>query len=360
MASMASNDKPRIHYIDFMKGLCILFIVVSHTNDQLFAVVGRNLNFTLESFRIPMYYFISGIFFKLYSGLGDFVRRKINNIIVPLVFFFLAGYFFHWLGQYLPPAQHFYGDFEWNMIFDPLCKRIWECNVPLWFLLSLFEVNVLYYVLQRYISNHWWVAFVALILSFIGWICATHHYSLPLVIDTAFVGMPFFILGSEVKRRGLLSPNRYDRWGWLALLSIICIIYPFAQDINILQQRLPNYFYLYLVPTVSILALFWCCKCLPYVPVINYIGRYSIVVLCTHYPLIRPIHRAIKTLMLKAGVEMNLLYSAITVVLVIAIELVLIKLLTRYLPHFTAQKELFKSGMFRGSKHSMINVHDNE
>lgn len=352
-------DKPRIHYIDFMKGLCILFIVVSHTDDTLFALAGKNLNFTLESFRIPMYYFISGVFFKLYQGLGDFVRRKVNNIIVPLVFFFLAGYAFHWLGQYLPPAQHYYGDFEWSMILDPLCKRNWECNVPLWFLLSLFEVNVLYYLLQRHLPNHWWVILSALILSFLGWYCSKHHITLPLVLDTAFVGLPFFILGSEVKRGGLLSPMRYDSWGWLALFATICIIYPFAQDINILQQRLPSYFYLYLIPTVSILALFWCCKRLPYIPVINYIGRYSIVVLCTHYPLIRPIHRAIKTLMLKTGTDMSMLCSAITVVIVILIELALIKLLTRYLPHFTAQKELFKPGWIPAWRHSKISNHEN-
>lgn len=346
--SMATVDKPRIHYIDFMKGLCILFIVVSHTDSTIFALLGKNLNFTLESFRIPMYYFISGIFFKTYEGLNDFVRKKVNNIIVPLVFFYLASFVFHWLGQYLPPAQHFYGDFSWSMLWDPLYKRQWDCNVPLWFLVSLFEVNVIYYLLHKYLPNIWMIALIAIALSVLGYFLSMNQVAVPLVLDTAFVGLPYFILGSIVKRKGGLTTRAIDRWGWIALLIVLVTIYPFAQDINIVQQRLPNYFYLYLVPPVSILALFWACKRLPYIPVINYIGRYSIVVLCTHYPLIRPIHRAIKTLWLQSGILPEFHISIVSVITIIALELLLIKLLTRYLPYFTAQKEMFSPGWHIG------------
>ena len=349
--SMATADKPRIHYIDFMKGLCILFIVVSHTDSTIFALLGKNLNFTLDSFRSPMYYFISGIFFKTYDGLSDFVRKKVNNIIVPLVFFYLAAFVFHWLGQYLPPAQHFYGDFRWSMLWEPLYMRQWDCNVPLWFLVSLFEVNVLYYVLQKHLTSTWIVAVSAILLSVVGYYLSSQQVTVPLVFDTALVGLPYFILGSMLKQHDGLKPNAIDRWGWIALLVVLVIIYPFAQDINIVQRRLPNYFYLYLVPPMSILALFWACKRLPYIPVINYIGRYSIVILCTHYPLIRPIHRAIKTLWLKSGILPELHISIVSVLAIIAVELLLIKLLTRYLPYFTAQKEVFCPGWHLAFKH---------
>lgn len=338
---MPTTSKPRIHYIDFMKGLCILFIVISHTDDTLFALAGKNLNFTLESFRIPMYYFISGIFFKLYDGFGDFTRRKVNNIIVPMVFFFLASVLFRWLGQYLPPAQHYYGDFKWSMLWQPLSERQWDCNVPLWFLLSLFEVNIIYYLLQKLLPNHWWVALVALVMAAGGYACAMNHIGLPLLLDTALVGLPYFILGSSTKRLGGLAERNFDRWGWVALLVVLLVLYPFAQDINILQQRLPAYLYLYLIPPIAILALFWACKPLPYIPVINYIGRYSIVVLCTHYPLIRPLHRMVKTMLLKQGIHDEALTSVLMLVLLLVIELLFIWSLTRLLPWFTAQKPLF-------------------
>ena len=340
---MAGKDKPRIHYIDFMKGLCILFIVVSHTDDRLFTLVGNNMDFTLQSFRIPMYYFISGIFFKTYNGFSDFSRKKVNNIMVPLVFFYLAAFAFHWLGQYLPPAQHFYGPFEWSSIFDPFVKRAWPNNVPLWFLLSLFEVNIIYYLLQKYAPNRHWVWIGSFLLSLIGYYVATHHLRVLQLVDTALIGLPYFILGSEVNRNNLLQPSRYDKWGWIGLLAFILILRPFAQEINILHQHLPNYLYLYLVPATAISLLLLTCKRLPYIPVINYIGRYSLVVLCTHYPLVRPFHRFMIAACRPYPIG-DLTVSLMAVLSLLCFELLLIALLTRLLPYFTAQKELFTTG----------------
>lgn len=341
---MPTASKPRINYIDFMKGLCILFIVISHTDDTIFALAGHNLNFTLESFRIPMYYFISGLFFKRYDGFSDFTRRKVNNIVVPMIFFYLVAFVFIWLGQYLPPAPHYYGAFEWSMLTDPLFHRVFTANAPLWFLLSLFEVNLIFYALQRFLPNRIWVGCTCMGLSIIGWYCGQHHVALPLVLDTAFIGLPYFVLGSEAKRHNALLPHRYDRWGWVALIVLLCSLYPFAQQINIFYQVFPNYLYLYLVPIISILTLLWACKRLPYIPVINYIGRYSIVVLCTHFPLIRPLHRMFKTVLLHHGIEHELLVSLLTLALILIMELVFIYCLTRVLPWLTAQKPLFEEG----------------
>ncbi|MBR6489715.1 MAG: acyltransferase family protein, partial [Muribaculaceae bacterium] len=80
--------KQRIAYIDFMKGLCIILVVAFHISTTAF---GDRANFMLQQFRIPMYFFLSGLFFKLYDGFFDFARRKINNIIIPLIFFLLLG-----------------------------------------------------------------------------------------------------------------------------------------------------------------------------------------------------------------------------------------------------------------------------
>ena len=82
-------EKPRIAYIDFMKCLCIMLIVMYHIDHEFFNYLAPRLNDALQAFRLPMYYFISGIFFKLYDGYADFTRRKVNNILVPFVFFVL-------------------------------------------------------------------------------------------------------------------------------------------------------------------------------------------------------------------------------------------------------------------------------
>ena len=71
-----SSIKPRIHYLDFMKGLCILMIVAYHITPN--CNIYGDANHMLMSFRVPLYYFLSGLFFKSYNGFADFTRRKVN------------------------------------------------------------------------------------------------------------------------------------------------------------------------------------------------------------------------------------------------------------------------------------------
>ena len=57
--------KQRIAYIDFMKGFCILLVVAFHIDYTIFETP---YNFMLQQFRVPMYFFLSGLFFKEYNG----------------------------------------------------------------------------------------------------------------------------------------------------------------------------------------------------------------------------------------------------------------------------------------------------
>mgnify|MGYP000345723560 FL=1 len=145
----------RIEFIDLAKGLCISLVLLYHIHD-----FETNVERALLFFRMPLYYFLSGIFFKDYSGFIDFSIRKINKLIVPYLFFFLAGYIAGMIGYFL----HFYEKgiveepFRWNMIFDVFTKlgrgENIGYNAPIWFLISLFEVNIMFYLLKILIKNN--------------------------------------------------------------------------------------------------------------------------------------------------------------------------------------------------------------
>ena len=74
--------KERIAYIDFMKGLCILLIVMGHVEGFSYDSIMPGLNYALKSFRIPMYFFLSGLFFKTYGEFSEFLRKKVNNLYI--------------------------------------------------------------------------------------------------------------------------------------------------------------------------------------------------------------------------------------------------------------------------------------
>ena len=345
-------QKERIAYIDFMKGLCIIFIVTNHINGNFMPL---DLNRSLMSFRIPMYYFLSGLFFKLYDGFGDFTRHKVNNIVIPLLFFyFLAvawAFFFKVWPFQLETTIRFDAGRILDIFTDPRFRGTgnWYYNAVLWFLMSLFWVNIIYYALQKWLKGLW-LAVAVVAIAAVGYWLGANKIKLPYMLDTSLVALPFFMLGSLVKQHGYLQPGKADKWGPAVLVGVGALVYAWAhykqQSIDLFQQMLPDWWWLYLVPFASILALFWACKNLPKVPVICYIGRYSIVVLGTHYILLRPVGFVLLygwyALMPQSMPLYKVQWWWMTLIAVLLLELGVIWVMIRLFPHLTAQKELIR------------------
>lgn len=341
-------EKKRLGYIDFMKGVCIMLIVMHHTDANFYDYIAPNLNNTLQSFRIPMYYFLSGLFFKTYDGFNGFLRRKVNNLIVPFIFFHVGGFLvsaftFHFI--------HPGSTFQWMEILAPLVHNKWSYTVALWFLLSLFEVNILYYTIKRCVKPTLLQAAIIALLSIVPLIMTRHSFTLPLMLDTALVGIAYFAIGAEVRAHRMLEPHKQDVWGAVIFLPVFFLIYQCAGYIDIRERVLPNYFQLYIIPAIAILTMLWACKNVRFythntqskrvtsvyarIPLVGYIGQFSLIVLGTHDLILTPLDAAF------AGVEisapaMALLKWSIT----IAAMFIIIPVLTALFPKFTAQKPL--------------------
>lgn len=93
--------KQRIQYVDLAKGFCIILVVLFHVL-QHFRVQSEFVN-VLSTFRIPLYFFLSGLFFKEYEGFLGFLLRKINKLFIPFCFFYITTSFLY------PNFLHFCG-----------------------------------------------------------------------------------------------------------------------------------------------------------------------------------------------------------------------------------------------------------
>ena len=334
--------KERIAYIDFMKGLCIIIIAIGHVEENFLDSLLPNLNYALKSYWQPMFFFLSGLFFKTSIGFNDFLRKKVNSLIVTLLFFHflccllrlpLLAYV-----TYLSPEIDIH--FSLIDIIPPIFGRYWRSAGALWFLVALFDLNIIYYLFNKYF-NRLFVFLAVMVSSVAGYTLMVNRIELPFMLDIALVALPFFMLGAIVKHFNLLVPSRYDKWGLLVMIPSVLLIYRYSSNIDFLYQIVPNFFRLYAIPFVAIISLFWCCKNLRYVPLICYYGRYSIVILGTHQVLITYIWYALY------GAKTSLSWRGaiiLTIVCVMLIELFVIWILTKYFPRFTAQQELFKSG----------------
>lgn len=76
--SESSSPKKRIEFIDLAKGFCICLVVLAHVAASY--KVSLPLSDFQKAFRMPLYFILSGFFFKTYGGFWDFIKRKTNKL----------------------------------------------------------------------------------------------------------------------------------------------------------------------------------------------------------------------------------------------------------------------------------------
>lgn len=344
---MQIQQNKRIDYIDLTKGFCILLVVYGHAACLTYLQNGILQN-TTSSFRMPLYFFLSGLFFKLYDGLGDFVRRKINRLIVPFVFWHLAlSIIFPVIMETIRSASFTLTPAYDNirMIFhNDICY-----NVALWFLLCLFVTNVLFYVIYKLslkVERFHIPILIALtvVCGFIGWLLRVYDISLPLYIDSALTSLPFFAGGFFVKKyTGLL----YGKFTWKSWLALILCFVPFIplyiQNEYCLDIRtngfFMNTFVVYLCGFTGTLFVLLLSKLIVHIPIVSYFGRYSIIILVLHCPLIYALTPIVDSIFANCNVTARIwiLFAIVSVICGL-----LIYPCRKYLPQFTAQRDIFR------------------
>lgn len=180
------TTKPRIEYIDIIKGLCIFWVIWFHL--PTWEIVRYPLH-------VPIFFFISGIFFKTYAP-GEFFRKKINTLVIPLLFFYIATYLYS-LSLYLffstfssngeQTAFDFGSIFSIFHIFDTGEIKL---NIPLWFIVVLlFFQTLLYAITILFKSPVMRISACVVISLFLIW--------LPVMPSTIFGNLCLFIFYSS-------------------------------------------------------------------------------------------------------------------------------------------------------------------
>ena len=122
--------KPRIEFVDLAKGFCIILVVLFHL--QLYMAYYTPFDWMARSFRMPLYFILSGLFFKEYEGFLGFLKRKTNKLLIPfLAFYLLSNLVLPFLGSLVGLCS-----FDWKMPFAFFLERSWP-NVAIWFLWCL-------------------------------------------------------------------------------------------------------------------------------------------------------------------------------------------------------------------------------
>lgn len=335
----------RIPYIDLAKGICITLVILDHVaNEGYFSHGSYPLNEVFEQMRMPLYFVLSGLFFKDYEGgIWEFLLKKVNRILVPYLFFILLFRTVTWLVRNLTDFATTGADIA----------AIWG---PLWFLRCLFFMNVIfavvYYALRRTgLSRLVQDILLGASMLAIG-VVGYHSGNLHLNFGAALTSMPLLWAGFVLNRRLHLLERRIPWWCAMATAVGIFVMlhYTYMGE---------NYFYsntfsspwplLYLVGFAGTMAILLLSSVIERLPILSYIGRYSIIVLCTHMvcvTLLVALRHYLPAQLQQTDWPQSLAFLVVT----IAFSMLCCHFLRKYLPWFTAQKDLITADF--GTRHT--------
>lgn len=296
----AIKPSQRIAYIDIARGIGILLVVLGHSD---LALISPYFYQIIYSFHIPLFFFLSGIFFDPGIAPGLFLKKRFRAILQPYLFIifliFLASISFTNMG--IGTAL---GRFAKSMYAST--EYIWW--IPLWFLPCLFVTSLLAYIIYHVfllkIGNRYlrWLILLVIMATGVFFIDAFYPfavalfgkayelYGLPYNLDIVLVSGFFYMLGAEVKRLPL--ENVFDN-KWFLLVTgtgILVLNAVFGQRTDLAVRIFESF------PINTLEALFGIAFILAIskqiastntslASTMAYIGRVSLFVLIFHAPI---------------------------------------------------------------------------
>lgn len=323
--SLSNSDlRPRLEYVDLAKGICIIMVVVYHCPGLIFIP-------SLKILRMPLYFFLSGMFFKSYDGFRSFVLKKVNNLLIPCAFFEIL---------YCCLCMIVSG----NCSFEDKTLPI---NNPLWFLFSLFAINILFYFIHS-INNSILRIGGVLLSGLLGYVVSITLDN-PLYLGTSLTALPIFYMGYLFKQKGGLErllkvDNAFLNCAVPAFLVIMfCLIMAMYHWLSMPYiNYVSNTFYgngllVYIFSGIAVVGFMYLCKKMNHMKVISYCGRYSIIILGTHMIAMDIIVPVIYDFFGYTAPSISLF------LMTMFISWLAIPFFRKYFPYFTAQKNLFEA-----------------
>ena len=331
------SSSKRIEYIVLAKGICIFLVVFNHISQEGYFCNGNYpMKNIFDQMRMPLYFILSGLFFKDYAGgIKEFLLRKVNRILIPYIFFY----------SILRLASRLVEEYTDFASTGAVIDKIWA---PIWFLRCLFIMNgifvVAYYAIRRFnmsgLMSEVLLGACMITIGIIGYPLG----NMRLAIGTALTCMPYLWLGYILNRKLHFLQRKIPWWCAIAFaIALFALVHymHLGENLYFMNEYNSPITLLYLSGFAGTLAVLLLSSVIKWMPIISYIGRYSIIVLCTHMLIVTLLVAAIHYLPEPCRGR-GYLESFIFLAIVIALSMLCIWFLKKYLPWFTAQKDLIK------------------
>lgn len=346
-------SKKRIEYIDAIRGFSILWVVVYH--------LGENVpDWLAVPYRMPLFFFVSGIFFKSQQSYGAFFSRRVNTLIVPFIFFYLLSWSFaitkYEIFALLFPHIGFEGIGSFREYSLAIMKlfRIHNENVheplllngPLWFLIALFNIQIIYYFLTKIGRNKMFILTATVMLYITSMVFERNGINGLFYIQYTFHFLLYYALGNLF---GKSLTDHIDNPKSKRLLLVFGL--PFlaflplipADDFPVINDLLLNIRIACFIPVVFI--FFKTVHRFRFFKPLQFFGRNSLILLGTHvliFSLITSIFVKIATIFTLEQTADFGIFSAFLFGAVVVINYFLISSANKYIPWLIGKRDLIQ------------------
>lgn len=246
-------DSNQIVSFDILKGGGILLVILGHIQ------IPYMLKTVIYSFHMPLFFFVSGCFFRPIS-LREFFAKKTRQLLIPWAFFafLLFAYLFvlklnethNWAKAISLPVTSmfdgFLGDENSFILFHVI-----------WFLICLFEVSFVYLLIHKIIpyNKALTISALCILLYGVGYWLNANNIDLPYFIDTTMSTLIYYHLGFCFMRNKWYGMKVSPIYSLFLLIIAIVFIVLFPSYVDLKSNNFP--LHLLLLSIVFIMNFYW-------------------------------------------------------------------------------------------------------
>lgn len=315
------TDNGRVKFVDVAKCITIMIVVIYHLNkcNSVFA----------NAFFMPVFFFLSGIFFKPFVSIHAFIKRESRGLLLPCAVGVLAGLatevlFYHFQDVSFREGLHL-----------KYLTFYLVGNVPLWFLIALFWMQTIVYIVENGFKRLSFRMMAYTILAVIGYMCSIMHWRNTGFFGNACLGLPFFLVGYYGKEYWL-SGRWYSHLLLVVSILTLLLVVPLDVRNNFHHTIVSPYYFptiifafagIYLIMGISLL-LTQRFKC----SFMMWIGESTLYVLIFHYLFVPQIRDHWWSQVIPEGMYLTKVSAVATALLLACITILMGKLLQRVAP----------------------------
>lgn len=202
-SSTTKASERRDSSLDAVSGFLIIFMMYCHLMywSQLDNHYFHKVLLHVFTFYMVWFFFKGGLFAKVGESQHSVVSKSFHRLIIPYIIFSLIGVFFYWLDLRLQGPV----GIRWFVVRNVrflLQKGTFYGNLPLWFLLTLFLVRLLFNWLVRY--RYADIILVLLILTlylfrYLNVLGIGYRLLYPYWLYNTIIGLAYYWLGYRLR-----------------------------------------------------------------------------------------------------------------------------------------------------------------